>query len=60
MVDSAYRWAMERAIETTQYAHKNGLEAVFSPVDFSRAELKWASLDPPRQALPLQERVKRV
>jgi isopropylmalate/homocitrate/citramalate synthase len=46
MVDLAYRWPMEKAIETsieaTRYAHDNGLEVVFFPIDFSRAELKWA------------------
>jgi isopropylmalate/homocitrate/citramalate synthase len=46
MVDLAYRWPMEKAIETsieaTSYAHGNGLEVVFFPIDFSRAELKWA------------------
>ncbi|HMF26156.1 MAG TPA: hypothetical protein VKG24_29110, partial [Pseudolabrys sp.] len=46
MVDLAYRWPMEKAIETsieaTKYAHDNGLEVVFFPIDFSRAELKWA------------------
>src|SRR6266568_456971 len=46
MVDLAYRWPMEKAIETsieaTKFAHKNGLEVVFFPIDFSRAELKWA------------------
>jgi isopropylmalate/homocitrate/citramalate synthase len=46
MVDLAYRWPMEKAIETsieaTSYAHDNGLEVVFFPIDFSRAELKWA------------------
>jgi isopropylmalate/homocitrate/citramalate synthase len=46
MVELAYRWPMEKAIETsieaTSYAHKNGLEVVFFPIDFSRAELKWA------------------
>jgi len=46
MVDLAYRWPMEKAIETsieaTSFAHKNGLEVVFFPIDFSRAELKWA------------------
>jgi isopropylmalate/homocitrate/citramalate synthase len=45
MVELAYRWPMEKAIETsieaTQHAHKNGLEVVFFPIDFSRAELKW-------------------
>lgn len=46
MVDLAYRWPMEKAIETsieaTKYAHDNGLEVVFFPIDFSRAEMKWA------------------
>jgi isopropylmalate/homocitrate/citramalate synthase len=55
LVDIAYRWPMEKAIETsieaTTYAHKNGLEVVFFPIDFSRAELKWV--------LDLIERVSR-
>ncbi len=46
MVDLAYRWPMEKAVETsieaTRFAHDNGLEVVFFPIDFSRAELKWA------------------
>ncbi|NVO15642.1 MAG: pyruvate carboxyltransferase [Rhodoplanes sp.] len=46
LVENAYRWKMEKAIETsiesTRYAHDNGLEVVFFPIDFSRAELKWA------------------
>ena len=46
MLELAYRWPLEKAIETsveaTAFAHKNGLEVVFLPVDFSRAELKWA------------------
>jgi len=46
MVDLTYRWPMEKAIETsieaTKFAHDNGLEVVFFPIDFSRAELKWA------------------
>ena len=37
--------AIETSIEATKFAHKNGLEVVFLPVDFSRAELKWA-IDP--------------
>jgi isopropylmalate/homocitrate/citramalate synthase len=45
MVDIAYRWKMEKAIETsieaTKFAHDNGLEVVFFPIDFSRAELGW-------------------
>lgn len=46
MVDTAYRWPMEKAVETsieaTRFARDNGLEVVFFPIDFSRAELKWA------------------
>jgi hypothetical protein len=34
--------AIETSIEATKYAHDNGLEVVFFPIDFSRAELKWA------------------
>jgi isopropylmalate/homocitrate/citramalate synthase len=45
MVELCYRWPMEKAIETsieaTSFAHKNGLEVVFFPIDFSRAEIKW-------------------
>ena len=46
MLELAYRWPLEKAIETsieaTSFAHKNGLEVVFFPIDFSRAEMKWA------------------
>ncbi|HWI13927.1 MAG TPA: hypothetical protein VNT02_06715, partial [Burkholderiales bacterium] len=45
MVDLAYKWPMEKAIETsieaTTFAHKNGLEVVFFPIDFSRSEMEW-------------------
>ena len=45
MVDIAYRWPMEKAIETsieaTKFAQKNGLEVVFFPIDFSRSEMNW-------------------
>jgi isopropylmalate/homocitrate/citramalate synthase len=45
LVELAYRWPMEKAIETsieaTKFAHDNGLEVVFFPIDFSRAEMKW-------------------
>jgi isopropylmalate/homocitrate/citramalate synthase len=45
MVDIAYKWPMEKAIETsieaTRFAHKNGLEVVFFPIDFSRSEMNW-------------------
>ncbi len=46
MLELAYRWPLEKAIETsieaTKFAHDNGLEVVFFPIDFSRAEMKWA------------------
>lgn len=45
MVDLAYQWPMEKAIETsieaTKFAHANGLEVVFFPIDFSRSEMNW-------------------
>ena len=46
MLELAYRWPLEKAIETsveaTKFAHDNGLEVVFFPIDFSRAEINWA------------------
>lgn len=46
LVELGYRWPMEKAIETsieaTRFAHRNGLEVVFFPIDFSRADMKWA------------------
>lgn len=45
MVDLAYRWKMDKAIETsieaTRFARDNGLEVVFFPIDFSRSEMEW-------------------
>jgi len=45
MVDLAYKWPMEKAIETsieaTKFARDNGLEVVFFPIDFSRSEMNW-------------------
>ncbi|MBI2224955.1 MAG: pyruvate carboxyltransferase, partial [Betaproteobacteria bacterium] len=45
MVDLAYKWPMEKAIETsieaTKFARDNGLEVVFFPIDFSRSEMTW-------------------
>jgi len=45
LVELGYKWSMEKAIETsieaTKFAHDNGLEVVFFPIDFSRAEMKW-------------------
>src|ERR1700693_3864203 len=41
----AYKWPLEKAIdlsiESTKYAHEQGLEVVFFPIDFSRADMKW-------------------
>jgi isopropylmalate/homocitrate/citramalate synthase len=33
--------AIETSIEATKFAHDNGLEVVFFPIDFTRAELTW-------------------
>jgi len=45
IIKYAYRWPLEKAvdlsIESTAYAHSQGLEVVFFPIDFTRAELKW-------------------
>ena len=45
ILESAYKWPLEKAIdlsiESTAYAHSQGLEVVFFPIDFSRAEIKW-------------------
>ena len=46
ILELAYRWPLEKAIdlsiESTAYAHAQGLEVVFFPIDFSRAEIDWA------------------
>src|SRR6202162_5042534 len=45
IIQYAYKWKLEKAIElsieSTAYAHSQGLEAVFFPIDFSRAEMNW-------------------
>src|SRR5271156_2052434 len=45
IIEYAYKWPLEKAIdlsiESTSYAHSQGLEIVFFPIDFSRAEMKW-------------------
>jgi isopropylmalate/homocitrate/citramalate synthase len=45
IIQYAYKWQLEKAIdlsiESTAYAHSQGLEVVFFPIDFSRAEMKW-------------------
>jgi isopropylmalate/homocitrate/citramalate synthase len=45
IIELAYKWPLEKAInlsiESTAYAHSQGLEVVFFPIDFSRAEIKW-------------------
>jgi len=45
IIEYAYKWPLEKAIdlsiESTAFAHKNGLEVVFFPIDFSRAEINW-------------------
>jgi isopropylmalate/homocitrate/citramalate synthase len=45
IIEYAYKWPLEKAIdlsiESTAYAHSQGLEIVFFPIDFSRAEMAW-------------------
>src|SRR5512137_886307 len=45
IIEYAYRWPLEKAIDTsiqsTRYAHANGLEVVFFPIDFTRADITW-------------------
>lgn len=46
IIEQAYRWPLQRAIElsvqATAFAHDQGLEVVFFPIDLTRAELDWA------------------
>ncbi len=45
LIEKGYRWELERAIdlsiESTKYAHDQGLEVVFFPIDFTRSDLSW-------------------
>ncbi len=45
IIKYGYKWPLERAvdlsIESTAYAHEQGLEVVFFPIDFTRAEMGW-------------------
>lgn len=45
IIQHAYRWPLEKAIElsieSTRYAHEQGLYVVFFPIDSTRAELDW-------------------
>ena len=45
IIELAYKWPLQKAIdlsiESTAYAHSQGLEVVFFPIDFSRAEIGW-------------------
>jgi isopropylmalate/homocitrate/citramalate synthase len=45
LIEKGYRWELARAIdlsiESTKFAHDNGLEVVFFPIDFSRSDLVW-------------------
>ncbi len=45
IIERAYRWDLEKAIQTsvaaTRFAKENGLYVVFFPIDFSRAPLDW-------------------
>lgn len=45
MIEKAYRWPLQRAIdasiEATQFARELGLYTVFFPIDMSRADMNW-------------------
>jgi isopropylmalate/homocitrate/citramalate synthase len=45
LIEKGYRWELERAIdlsiESTAFAHENGLEVVFFPIDFTRSDMVW-------------------
>jgi isopropylmalate/homocitrate/citramalate synthase len=45
ILEYSYKWSIEKAVElsikSTAYAHSQGLEVVFFPIDFSRAEMNW-------------------
>ncbi len=45
LIEKGYRWELDRAIdlsiESTTYAHEQGLEVVFFPIDFTRSDLHW-------------------
>jgi isopropylmalate/homocitrate/citramalate synthase len=45
IIEYAYRWPLEKAIDqsvqATAYAHAQGLEVVFFPIDFTRADIHW-------------------
>ncbi len=45
LIEHAYKWPLQKAIdlsiEATSYAHEQGLEVVFFPIDFSRSEITW-------------------
>jgi isopropylmalate/homocitrate/citramalate synthase len=45
IIEYAYKWPLEKAIdlsiEATTFAHEQGLEVVFFPIDFTRAEMTW-------------------
>lgn len=45
IIKYGYKWPLEKAIdlsiESTAYAHSQGLEVVFFPIDFTRAEMSW-------------------
>ncbi|RPI34345.1 MAG: pyruvate carboxyltransferase [Chloroflexota bacterium] len=45
IIEKAYRWELNKAIDlsvqSTRYAHEQGLYVVFFPIDSSRAEIDW-------------------
>lgn len=45
LIELAYQWPLQKAIdlsiEATAFAHEQGLEVVFFPIDFSRSDMDW-------------------
>ncbi len=45
LIEKGYRWELDRAIdlsiESTKFAHDQGLQVIFFPIDFTRSELNW-------------------
>lgn len=45
LIELAYRWPLQKAIDlsiqATAFAHDQGLEVVFFPIDFSRSDMNW-------------------
>lgn len=45
LIKLAYRWPLQKAIDlsiqATAFAHEQGLDVVFFPIDFSRSDINW-------------------